>query len=273
MRRLNILILGAIFSMALSAILPMASLALQEDTLAVELDIKPQSCPNPFNIKSQGVLPAAILGTMDFDVSTVDPTSLMLEGVPPLRWSMEDVSRPVDPREHVCDCSEDTGDGYMDLTLKFDRQALVAMLGSVADRDTIVVTLTGMDMDSTYLRGQDCLVILQKPALLDKKGKGSDQLIPSASSHGFSLGCTPNPFNMETHITFGLPEQAQVTLTIYNILGEKIRTLVAGELGAGVHTVRWDSRDESGDMMASGIYFYRLEANGFAKTMKMILMK
>jgi hypothetical protein len=183
------------------------------------------------------------------------------------------VSRPVDPREHVCDCTEDTGDGFMDLTLKFDRQALVAALGAVADRDTIVLTLTGMTMDTTYIKGQDCLVILLRPHQLDKMGRGPEQLSPSISSDGLVLGCTPNPFNMETNITFGVPRQTQVSLAIYNILGEKVRTLVSGERDAGIHTVRWDSRDESGRLVASGIYFYRLQTNRSAKTMKMILMK
>jgi hypothetical protein len=273
MKRLNRLIMCAILSLMLSAIFPMASLALPTDTLAVDFDIKPQSCPNPFNTRSQGVLPAAVLGTMDFDVSMVDPASLLLEGVAPLRWDLEDVSRPVDPREHVCDCSEDTGDGFMDLTLKFDRQALVAALGTVADRDTLVMTLTGMTMDTTDIKGQDCVVILLRPHQLDKIGKGPDQMSPSAPSDGFTLGCTPNPFNMETNITFGLPQQAQVTLAIYNILGEKVRTLVSEERDAGIHTVRWDSTDDSGHLVASGIYFYRLETDRFAKTMKMILMK
>jgi hypothetical protein len=85
MRLLKRPIMCVILSLMLSAILPMASTAQPIDTLAVEFDIKPQSCPNPFNTKSQGVLPAAILGTEGFDVSMVDPASLLLEGVAPLR--------------------------------------------------------------------------------------------------------------------------------------------------------------------------------------------
>jgi len=273
MRSLKGPIMCAILFLIMSATFPMASLALPTDTLAVEFDIKPQSCPNPFNTRSQGVLPAAILGTEDFDVSMVDPVSLLLEGVPPLRWDLEDVSRPVDSREHVCDCTEDTGDGFMDMTLKFDRQALVAAVGTVADRDTIILTLTGMTVDTTHIKGQDCVVILLRPDQLDKVSRGADQLPPSASSDGFSLGCAPNPFNMETNITFGLPEETQVNLAIYNILGERVRTLVTGEFDAGVHTVRWDSKDEAGNLVASGIYFYRLQTDRYAKTMKMILMK
>jgi hypothetical protein len=66
----------------------------------VFVDIKPGSCPNPFNVKSKGVLPVAILGAEDFDVTMIDPSEILLsrdgieEGVPPLRWSYEDVATP-----------------------------------------------------------------------------------------------------------------------------------------------------------------------------------
>jgi len=59
------------------------------------VDIKPTSCPNPLNTKSQGVLPAAILGTKDFDVSTINVSTVRLEGVEPIRSSVEDVATPV----------------------------------------------------------------------------------------------------------------------------------------------------------------------------------
>ena len=61
--------------------------------LQVIVDIKPGSCPNPLNVKSSGVLPVAILGTADFDVTTIDATSIRLAGVSPLRSSIEDVGR------------------------------------------------------------------------------------------------------------------------------------------------------------------------------------
>ena len=69
-------------------------------SLACEpIDIKPQSCPNPLNVKKKGVLPVAILGTADFDVNEVDPATVELEGVAPLRWDWEDVATPDWPLE------------------------------------------------------------------------------------------------------------------------------------------------------------------------------
>ena len=68
----------------------------------VAIDIKPGSCPNPFNLDSRGVLPVAVLGGADFDVASVDPATLRLEGVAPLRWAREDVATPVDGRKDSC---------------------------------------------------------------------------------------------------------------------------------------------------------------------------
>lgn len=66
------------------------------ETIAVDLDIKPTSCPNPFNVKAQGVLPVAILGTETFDVTQIDIASLRLETVAPIRSSLEDVATPLE---------------------------------------------------------------------------------------------------------------------------------------------------------------------------------
>ncbi|UCE18553.1 MAG: T9SS type A sorting domain-containing protein [Gemmatimonadota bacterium] len=78
----------------------------------------------------------------------------------------------------------------------------------------------------------------------------------------------PNPFNPLTELTFDLPEQADARLAVYNILGQIVEVLIDEELPAGKHAVKWD-----GGNMASGVYFYRLEANDYASTKRMLLMK
>ena len=62
----------------------------------LDVDIRPASCPNPLNVNSRGVLSVAILGSEGFDVDQVDPDTVLLEGVSPLRWSWEDVGTPFD---------------------------------------------------------------------------------------------------------------------------------------------------------------------------------
>ncbi len=94
---------------------------------------------------------------------------------------------------------------------------------------------------------------------------GSDNVIPS--EYAFS-GSYPNPFNAETNITFELPQAGEVTLEIYNLMGQKLTTLVDEYKEAGKHTVTWDAADYS-----SGVYFYKLHAGDFISTKKMSLLK
>jgi hypothetical protein len=83
----------------------------------------------------------------------------------------------------------------------------------------------------------------------------------------------PNPFNAETEIRFSLPQEGQVTLEIFNILGQKIVTLTKGHRKAGVHQVFWDGRDSDRGLVASGIYFCRLQATEFSETKRMVLLR
>ena len=83
----------------------------------------------------------------------------------------------------------------------------------------------------------------------------------------------PNPFNPTTTIKFALPAASDVKLEIYNVLGQRVRTLVNGRVEAGYHRVEWDGRNELGHQVATGIYIYRFQAGDFVKVKKMILMK
>jgi hypothetical protein len=83
----------------------------------------------------------------------------------------------------------------------------------------------------------------------------------------------PNPFNPSTQISFALPSAAQVNLTVFNVLGQQVRTLVDDYMPAGYQTVTWDGTDNTGVTVASGVYFYRIAAGEFAATKKMLLLK
>jgi len=83
----------------------------------------------------------------------------------------------------------------------------------------------------------------------------------------------PNPFNPVCRIDYALPVDCQVTLTIHNILGQKVRTLVNGHQTQGLKSVKWDGKDQQGYQVASGFYFYRIKTDDFAQTKKMLLMK
>jgi hypothetical protein len=162
--------------------------------ITVAIDIKPGSCPNPFNAKSKGSVPVAIVGTDSFDVTDVNVASLTLMGVPivPDNVLIADVTQPDgdpadchncfdadDPANFNCDLIDATdpenpvpgtdgvmdaycGDGYDDLVVKFDTQALAAAIGAAARDDCVVLTLTGETLAGTPIVGSDSVVIKTK---------------------------------------------------------------------------------------------------------------
>jgi hypothetical protein len=83
----------------------------------------------------------------------------------------------------------------------------------------------------------------------------------------------PNPFNPETSIRFALPEQTRLRLSIFNVLGQRVRVLADGMYPAGLHDVVWDGKNEQGSAVGSGAYFYRIESSAFNQTHKMLMLK
>ncbi|MHC4345559.1 MAG: LamG-like jellyroll fold domain-containing protein [Planctomycetota bacterium] len=133
--------------------------------IMIDVDIKPGSCPNPLNLASRGVLPVAILGSEDFDVTTIDVAPTRLAGAAPVRSSYEDVAAPV-PDGNECECTTEGPDGYTDLTLKFESQKIVEQLinseAELADGQELALTLTGALSDGTPTEGSDCMVVVGK---------------------------------------------------------------------------------------------------------------
>jgi hypothetical protein len=145
------------------ALLTLEKITPPPPVITVSLDIKPQSCPNPLNVRSRGLLPLAILGSEDFDVTTIDVSTIRLEGVAPIRSNYEDVATPVDGEE--CECTTKGPDGYLDLTLKFKTQDIVAALGEVVNGEVLVLTLTGELSDGTSIEGEDCIRVKKPTAI------------------------------------------------------------------------------------------------------------
>ncbi len=92
-------------------------------------------------------------------------------------------------------------------------------------------------------------------------------------SEFYLLKAYPNPFNPTTTISYSIADDQKVTLTIYNTMGQKVRTLVNENRVAGRHIIEWNGRNDSNIQASSGIYFYRLNAGSFLQTRKMILLK
>jgi len=132
----------------------------------VFVDIRPQSCPNPLNVGAQGILPVAILGTPTFDVTTVDRSSVRLQGVSPLRSALEDVATPfTGALVSATSCTTAGPDGFTDLVLSFSNPAISAALGTVTNGQVLVLTLTGNllpQFGGTSLTGQDVVVVVKE---------------------------------------------------------------------------------------------------------------
>jgi sugar lactone lactonase YvrE len=121
---------------------------------SIVLDIKPGSSLNPLNRSSKGVIPVCVVGAEGFDVTTIDPSTIRLEGAAPMRWSLEDVSTWGMPSAGP--------DGILDLSLKFDTQELSFTLEDAKKGDTVTLTLTGnlqADYGGKAIVGHDVMTI------------------------------------------------------------------------------------------------------------------
>jgi hypothetical protein len=226
-------------------------------SITVSLDIRPGSCPNPLNPKSKGVLPAAVLGTGDLDVSDIDASSIELEGVPPLRWSIEDVAAPVSS-EDECACTEEGPDGLPDLVLKFGTPEIVQAIGSLTPGDVVTLTVTGIMSDSTEIEGTDCVVVVggEKPKKYDRPG------------HRLLVRIDSDPRDPVQRIDYELPERAMVDIAVYDVSGRLVKRVESMSRPAGAHTAEWNA-----SRLSSGVYFYRLRIGRHFETKKLILLR
>ena len=83
----------------------------------------------------------------------------------------------------------------------------------------------------------------------------------------------PNPFNPTTQVAYQMPEAGEVSVVVYNLLGQQVRMLAQGHQQAGYYRVTWDGRDDYGRAVSSGIYLYRFVSKGLVETRRMLLLK
>lgn len=223
----------------------------ESSTATIQIDIKSGGDDNCINLGSNGVVPVAILGSAGFDVHDVNQSTVVFEGASPKAkgksgnlGSFEDVN----------------SDGFTDLVMHFPTQEL-----GLVESDT-EGELTGMLYAYTMIVGTDAVCIV--PPSLEKNGIGQMapldyQLAPN----------TPNPFNPSTRISYTIPEEANVTLDVYNVRGERVATLVNAIQTQGVHTVHWNGTNDFGQAVPGGLYIARMSAGSFAQTIRMVLLK
>lgn len=114
---------------------------------------------------------------------------------------------------------------------------------------------------------QDDSALILRPVTLDIETEIEAPLVTKLRN------AYPNPFNPETTIAFSVAEQGSVSIDIFNIRGQKVKTLVKDDFTAGDHKVVWNGRDDSNKAVSSGVYFYRMQSGKYSATNKMIMMK
>jgi hypothetical protein len=120
--------------------------------------------------------------------------------------------------------------------------------------------------ESLYAVVEYAILILKKPTWVEQEQDASPATFELLQSY-------PNPFNNQTMIGYRLSTPSRVSLTIYNVLGQKVRTLVSDKMQHGMVSVAWDGKDDQGKDLSSGIYFYRLQSDQFSETKRMVLLK
>ena len=140
-------------------------------------------------------------------------------------------------------------------TNRLEKNSSISAISAETGEIEIIESLS----DSTFIRSDIATSIEEETGLLPET---------------FSLYQNyPNPFNPSTTISFDLPSKSSVTLSIFNITGRKVATIVERQLPSGHHKFEWNGLDYSGHETASGIYFYKLESENFRAVKKMILLR
>ncbi len=205
--------------------------------ISVAIDVKPGSFPNAISPGSNGIIPVAILTTSTFDATTVDLLSV--------KFGPKGATE-IHNRGHIEDVD---GDGDLDLMLHFATQATGIKAGDVS------ATLTGRTYSGKRIRGSDEILTVGKSEKATSLGEEIPLDIESGVPTKFDLSSNyPNPFNPATTIQYQLPVARQVSLRVYNMLGELVATLVDQYQEQGYYHVQWKAQ------VPSGMYIYRLQA-------------
>lgn len=169
--------------------------------------------------------------------------------------------------------STPTGDGEIILQYKKVTGIQSNTIGIENDfQDIGLQYVYNLDYDATAstLINQMAIKFTTKPPFTNIITSNDDGQNAGINSGGYILEQNyPNPFNSNTWINYSLPGQSNVTVNIYNIRGELVRTLINGQQAAGSHSIEWNGFSDDGNSTAPGIYFYRLQTDDFTGTLKM----
>ncbi len=232
-----------------------------DQTITISVDIQPHSCPNHLTRRGSDILRVAIVGSATFDISTVDPTGVMLGGVQPISWFTQDVTTPIN-RIAPCECVTLGADGFSDLLFDFDKKSVWELVKVSDHEQGAILDLTGQVLNGPAIKGNDCIVV--------RAGKSSFAI----TTHTIKgLHNYPNPFNPMTSIEYVLIEASHVVLRIYNVHGQEVKKLVDKYQSPDLFRVVWDGTDQNFQTVPTGIYFARISTDSFQRAIRLFLLK
>ena len=203
-------------------------------------------------------------------------TAIPTNGIPPLhykwehRWVNTGGEGPISPLSifSIGSVKPMTAIGSWNI-VGTDSDELIFQVGGDSEFRVTATDLTGATVISYHT------VDVPGGGVLDPNINENSELnlLKESNIKSISLNNHPNPFNPSTTIRFGLPEAQNVSIEIYNSLGERVRTLLNETKGAGYHDVVWNGKDASGRQVSSGIYIYVLKTKSKRITKKMFLIK
>ena len=138
---------------------------------------------------------------------------------------------------------------------------------AMLSKATLKISVSATDgVDTVKVSGDDRVVFVNRYDYLSTKGEALPVEFVLHENY-------PNPFNPTTTLRFEMPQVSDVNLTIFNMLGQKVKTFNMNDTPAGYHSIKWDATNDYGDPVGAGVYLYHLRANQYVKTKKMILLK
>ncbi|HVP57916.1 MAG TPA: hypothetical protein VMU02_07435 [bacterium] len=227
--------------------------------IAVVVDVRPGLCPNHLRLESLLTIPVAVLGTMDFDVTNIDPTTVRLsrDGLTgdcaPLDWAYADIGTPVIGSSP--ECNDPRGDGLDDLCLVFSIPDLGVALGlGHLSGETVPLTLSGKLVTGQPIQGIDYAVLISGPW---GNGRPTDE-----------VGLLPT---QEGKLAYYTNTTDHITLAIYDERGRPMATLVDADRSPGIYQAVWPSAGPDGHTTPPGTYFARITNSVTGTTNKLTL--
>jgi hypothetical protein len=238
------------------------------EALPVYVDMRPGQCPNKLRVDAPFSIPVAILGTADFSVIDVDPTTVRLtrEGmateVSPLSWNFTDVGTPF--MGSLCDCHALGMDGFQDLRLRFRISDVVTILnlGPLAGSQ-VALTVTGNLTTGEEVGGADCVLVIA--GLFGEDVFGDDV---GFISHG---GLSPKSATIM--FSYYTKNHDHIVLEIFDVQGRTVVTLVDEVKAPGIYEVSWEGRTNNGSPVPAGVYFARISNGSTSNTEKVLILK